>query len=128
MTNEPIITNTATVSLGDDGVLRVVVLPGAKETVESAWENIEALIRLSNNVKRPLLVDNRLGLAIDRQARRIWDSDQANAIISCTGILVKPGISRAIGNFMIGVLKPNRAHKLFDNEAEALKWLTSFIK
>jgi hypothetical protein len=128
MTTEPIRTSTATISLGDDGVMRFVVHPGAKETVDTARENIEALTSLAGGMKRPLLVDNRLGRAIELRARQVWGSAEADAVASCTAVLIKPGISRAIGNFMIGVLKPSRPHKLFDSEPDAVAWLKTHLQ
>jgi len=128
MKMDPVVTSTSKIWVGDDGVVHLLAHAGAEETLETAKAGIEVVRKLTGNVKRPLLVDIRSARSIEAHARRLWADAHTGAGLTATAILVKSGISRAIGNFMRGVLRPRYPMRLFTSEPEALAWLRTYVQ
>ena len=62
-------------------------------------------------------------VSTSREARAYYGSDAVNHVTCATALLVTSGISRALGNFFLGVTSPRVPTRLFGSEAEALEWL-----
>lgn len=122
------VTSTLTIWLREDGILHGVGREGAVSTLETAKADFEATRRVAGGVLRPVLVDIRKVKAVERPAREFLSSAYVGTIVSATALLIKSGISRAIGNFYIGIKAPNYPMKLFTSEADALAWLKQFVR
>lgn len=73
----------------------------------------------------PFLMDIRKARGITREARSMFASAEAATLFAATALLVGSPLSRALGNFFLGLNKPQMPTRLFTDEAEALAWLRS---
>lgn len=128
MENEKIVTRINAVWLGEDGIARVIHVPGAEVTQEDAEETMAAYLKINQGRKRPLLVDTKSMKSIERGARQYYSGDEAARVASAVAIIVDTPVSRVLGNFYLGVSKPHLPSQLFTSEAEALQWLNGYIE
>jgi hypothetical protein len=124
---EQVRTRTSTHFLGDDGIVRTVLDEGAEETLADAKASIASIVRVSNGMKRPLLVDLRGVKSQDRGARVYYSGPESVASTLGTAILVGSPVSRMLGNFFLGFNKPAIQIKLFTSEADAIQWLKELL-
>jgi len=125
---EAIETRTARLWIGSDGILKSVIKEGTDEVLEDAKANMEAGLRLAAGREMPMLVDMTGMRSITRPARRYY-ADPGPDIRYAKAIALVGGspVSRAIGNFAIGLSKPKSPLKMFATEAEAVAWLHGFL-
>jgi hypothetical protein len=72
----------------------------------------------------PVLADIRHVKAIEREAREVYRSrEKYNMEVTALAILVGSPLSRAIGNFFIGLSRMPMPTRLFTSEADAIRWL-----
>jgi len=128
MENERIATRVNTVSLGEDGIARVIHVPDAEVTLEDAQETMVAYLKVSKNKKRPLLVDTKTMKAFARAARKYFAGKEAAKVASAVALIVGTPVSRVLGNFYLGLSNPHLPTRLFSSEGEALEWLRGYIE
>jgi hypothetical protein len=123
-------TSKARVWLDQDDILHYARLPGnkASTTKEDAEELMACTWELAGHRRLPLLVDVRTVKAIDRDARAHLAGPAGARLNSAVALLVGSPLSRAIGNFFIGLNKPLIPCRMFSLEAEALAWLRGFLE
>ena len=114
--------------MGDDGIGRTKVKPGAEITIEYARENSDAVNSLYLEKKFPLMIDSRGIKSMTRDARNQFSTKGRETHVLALGIIISSSVSRVIGNFFMGINKPAIPTRLFDNEIEAQKWLKSYLK
>jgi hypothetical protein len=116
------------ISLGDDGILRTKMRPGVFELeLTDAQEVIQAVGVLCGGVRRPALVDLRELRAMSRECRKYFAGPQTAEVESAVALLVVSPLTRAIGNFFMGINKTVVPTRLFTSESEALVWLRGFV-
>lgn len=91
--------------------------------LKHAQENTEFLRILGNNEASPLLVDLREIGAISREARDHFSMKGRKGYATAIALLIKSPVSKVIGNFFLGLNKPEAPTKLFTKEEDAKKWL-----
>ena len=70
-----ITTRTERIWLGEDGIVRVIMLPVARQTLADAEENVRVIGSLVPSGRRPpLLVDSRQLKSMTREARAYYAS------------------------------------------------------
>jgi hypothetical protein len=115
--------------LGDDGILRAIMVPGVEENLETAIANVAAGIEVAGGQKRPLLLDISQVKSMNKQARDYYaNSDKRDGAELAIALLVKSALGRVIGNFFVGLNKSSLPTRLFTNEKEALDWLATFLR
>lgn len=122
-----ITTRTAKLWLADDGIIRKVFLHNADETLQDALESEEVIKKLSQDKKRPLLVDFTGLHSMDSAARDYYISERSGSLLAACGGVTRSMIGRVISNFFIGFNKPPTPVKLFKTEQESIEWLKQFI-
>ncbi len=128
MEREEIITQTAKFWLGEDGIIRGIILPTAEHTLTDAKENTEASEKLSKGEKHPVFIDLRKCKSITSEARAHYARKEAAEEANAIALFIGSPVSKVIGNFFLGLNKPLCPTRLFTSEAEALGWLKGFIK
>jgi len=124
-----ITTRTTRCWVGEDGIVRAVLLPGSEQTLADAEENIRAFGVLLGDQRRPALIDYRRMRAIDRAARAYYAGPETAARVSAAGLVVASPVSRIVGNFFVHLYgRTSVPTRLFDDEAEALGWLKGFLR
>jgi hypothetical protein len=114
--------------MGEDGICRTVTIAKAEIDIDDAAENTNAVSALYKGKKFPLMVDSRPIKSMTRDARKHFSTNGRETKISCMAVLVKSPLSKVIGNFFIGLNKPQVPARLFDSEAEAVEWLKKFLE
>jgi hypothetical protein len=113
--------------MGNDGICRTKTKPAAEITLKEAQENSVAVSSFYTNKKFPLLIDARNIKYMEREARKHFSTNGRETKITSFAVMVKSPLSRVIGNFFMGLNKPEVPARLFDDELEALKWLKEFL-
>jgi hypothetical protein len=118
----------ARIWVGDDGIARIIHVPGAEVTLEDAQETMVAYKRLNKGKRLPLLIDTRTMRSLSREARHFYAGDEAAACASAAAIIVGTPVSKVLGNFYIGLSNPRLPSQLFSSEDQALAWLRGYVE
>jgi hypothetical protein len=110
-----------------DGIFHIVAKQGSVHGRAEAEENFAAIPSHEQMTGRPTLADLRHVRSIDREARAVYRDEQNNNA-SAVAILVESPLSRAIGNFFLGLSKLEMPARLFTSESKAFEWLRSFLQ
>jgi len=113
--------------MGDDGIARTRVKPNVDITLDYALANTKVVTAFFVDKKFPILIDSRGIKSMSYEARRHFSARGRDSKTNAFGIIIGSNISRVLGNFYLGVNKPAVPTKLFDNESEAIAWLTQFV-
>jgi signal transduction histidine kinase len=121
---EVITTDVAAVWLGDDGVLRVDYgLARGTDTLEHATTVAEACASISRGLKPPMLV-NTGGLRPDSGARKVYVREFPT-ITDMVAIVVEAApVTTGFANLIVKRLGGDISMRVFDNQIDALAWLT----
>ena len=123
-----ITTRTERIWLGEDGIVRVIMLPVARQTLADAEENVRVIGSLLPSGRRPpLLVDSRQLKSMTREARAYYASAETASIVSALAIIIGSPATRIMGNFFLTLSKPPLPSRIFTAEAAALAWLEEFM-
>ena len=114
-----------TLWLDSDGIVRAKLKPHLHIGLGDAQEAVRAIRELCQGRRSPVLVDMTDLQAMDREARVYFAGAETAQVESAVAILVRSPLSRAIGNFFMGLNKPLFPTRLFTSEEEALAWLKS---
>ncbi|MBC7696365.1 MAG: hypothetical protein H7141_13065 [Burkholderiales bacterium] len=113
--------------MGEDGIARTCVKPDFDVVLSDALENIPAVASLYLCKKFPLLLDSRQIGSMSYEARHHFSMRNCETKTCAFGIIINSAVSRALGNFYLGINKPSVPKKLFDNEIHAVAWLKKFV-
>jgi hypothetical protein len=127
MENEQIV-RVAKLWLGNDGIVRIIHVPGADVTLEDAKETMAAYLKINNGKSRPLFIDTKTMKSLARGARHYYASEEAANVASAVAIIVGTPVSRVLGNFYLGLSNPLLPTRLFSSEDEALEWLKGYLE
>jgi hypothetical protein len=128
METDAIATRVNKVWLGEDGIVRIIHVPGAEVTLEDVKETMAAYLKINKGKRRPLFVDTKTMKSFSREARHYYASDEAAKVASAAAIIVDTPVSRVLGNFYLGLSSPHLPSRLFSSEDEALEWLKGYIE
>ena len=116
-------TKTAKIWICEEEIFHISCLPGSVHRLEEALENM-AVFPAEGKDELPVLADIRHVKAIEREAREVYrNRDKYNMQVSALAILVGSPLSRAIGNFFIGLSRMPMPTRLFTSESDAVQWL-----
>jgi hypothetical protein len=128
MTNEVIETRVAKIWMGDDGIFRVIFLPGAELELEDIKEINRYMNKVSGGKRIPAFNDIRGVKSTSREARVYTSSRASVEVCSAAALLIGTPISRVIGNLFLSLSSPPYPTRIFKSEEEALVWLNGFIE
>ena len=111
-----------------DGIIHAKLKPNIDIGLQDAQEAVRAITTLCEGTRRPILVDMTELKSMDRAARVHFSGPETALAESAAALLVSSPLTRAIGNFFMGLNKPLFPTRLFTSEAEALDWLKSFLR
>ena len=127
MDNEAIV-RVAKLWLGEDGIVRIIHVPGAEVTLEDAKETMAAYLKLNKGKRLPLFVDTKQMKFLAREARKYYSGEEAAKAASAVAIIIGTPVSRVLGNFYLGLSNPHLPSRLFTSESEALEWLKGYLE
>ena len=114
--------------VGEDGVCRIIHVPGAEVTLEDAQETMAAYKKINNGKRLPLFIDTKTMRSLSREARHYYASEEAADNASAAAIIVGTPVSKVLGNFYLGLSNPHLPSRLFSSEDEALAWLKGYLE
>ena len=117
---------TQRIRLDDDGIVRAELLPHIDVDHADAVEAVGAIATLSGGKRVPVLVDLRRVKSMSREARTYFSGVETSRTESAAALLVGSPLTRAIGNFFLGLNRPCFPTRLFTSEEDALAWLHGF--
>ncbi|MGK5090634.1 hypothetical protein WDW89_01310 [Deltaproteobacteria bacterium TL4] len=111
--------------LGNNQILYARVFPNSELTLKEMRLHIEAIGKLTQGKKYPMLVDLRGAVSFSKEARTFLRSEQGTRHSTAIALLVGNPITRIIDNFFLGFNKPQSgiSVKIFSAEDLALAWL-----
>lgn len=115
------------VSLGEDGIFRVRIAPDSHMAIEDAQEIIAYMAATYGPLRHPALVDISGLRSISREAREYFAGPETARVESAVALIVKSPLSRAVGNFFLGINRALMPTKLFATDDPAIAWLEGFI-
>jgi hypothetical protein len=117
--------------LDEEGFLRGECFEGAEETLVDAEEQLREqriLVQAQGGSARPFMMDISRVRSLSRDSRNYFARSPASQeLFSCVALIVGSPLSRAVGNFFIGLNKPLMPTRLFTSEADALEWLRAQV-
>lgn len=125
--SQAINTRTAMIWVDEDNIIRKEFHEHAEETLKDALESMEAIKRISQGRRYPLLINLTNVHSMDREARDYYTGNDAFSLASAAAAVTSSFVSRVIGNFFLGFNKPVYPRKVFNSEDEAIAWLKNFL-
>ena len=114
--------------LGEDGIVRVIHVPGAELTLENVQETMAAYLKLYKGKRRPLFIDTKTMKSLSRETRQYYAGEEAVKVASAAALIVGTPVSKVLGNFYLGLSNPHLPTRLFTSEDEALAWLKGYLE
>ena len=108
------------------GIVRFECDHGAIIDEAAAITNTEAIIAAADGGRYPLIVDMRRVKSIDAGARR-YHATVSGLHFTAVALLVESPLSVVIGNFFLGLNRPDYPLRLFKDEPAAIGWLKSSL-
>jgi hypothetical protein len=106
------------------GVVIVTFDDGATLDLDLAQRTTPVLEQVTEGQPRPLLVDCRNLRGQTREARVYFASEPSHVRhYTAVALVVGNALSRVIANFFIGINKPDKPTRLFDDPNQAIEWL-----
>src|SRR4051794_4096004 len=106
-----------------DGILRGESADGVEASRADAEEQLKHQRTMLEGKPLPFLMDIRRARGLSRDARTLFASAEAAEVFAATALLIGSPLTRALGNFFLGLNKPKMETRLFTDEQEALAWL-----
>jgi hypothetical protein len=118
-------TTTASMVLGDDGILRITIKEGASVQLEDAKNHYRVTQRLLNDQKGLVLLDGRANYSISIEAKAYIREMNAKTRIA-TAVLVGSRTSKHLTNFVLSFSGSPVPTRSFTDKQEAENWLLGF--
>ncbi len=117
----------STVSLRSDGIIQIDMKANNTLQLIDAKQMVIAFAEVGGGKKYPLLfIAGDFALA-SYDARKYASGIEANQYTLASVFVVKNSIQKIMGNAYITFNKPITPTKIMTSEAEALKWLKTFL-
>ena len=124
-------TRIANIKLLDIGIVYLKYREGdyLKVEPEDLLENVMSIRKLSSGKIVPAMIDTRniKHLNFTKEAREFAASERVKEFKKADAVLVDSYFNRLSANIYLSFYKPAIPTRLFNNESDALKWLTFFI-
>jgi hypothetical protein len=115
------------IELGEDDIVRAKVKDNAIIQLKDAQEMTETLLRITPDGSRPVLINLSRINYITKEARDHFKGGKRQPTAPAVALIAKTSLSVLIGNFYLGLNKPDIPTKIFSDEKSAEKWLKKFL-
>jgi hypothetical protein len=123
-----ILTRTAEIMMGDDGIIYKRLFDDIDIEVEDGKENLRAALELTGGQNYLILTDGRdVNVRISSQARQYAAGKEVSSYRIAEALLINSIANRLTANFYLKVNKPHSPTRVFTDEEKALKWLRTFL-
>lgn len=120
-------TKTEVITFDASGIAKCIVFKDVFMSEDEAKENIEAIKKITNGKRVPVMVDIRPAKGSTKQARAYLASEEVGQVQSACALIIGSSLSQLIGNFFLGLNKTKFPVKLFNDEEKAVEWLKTFL-
>ncbi|MCH2045202.1 MAG: hypothetical protein MK212_13890 [Saprospiraceae bacterium] len=121
---------TGRVEILPSGIFIFRVRKGLYMEPKYALPMLERVSQLANHQKIPMLMDIRHMKGASKESIADFKNNSERSpvrLLKGAAVLINSGISRVLGNIMLGIRKPLFPAKLFTKEEDALEWLEQFL-
>ncbi|PCJ87568.1 MAG: hypothetical protein COA57_04595 [Flavobacteriales bacterium] len=127
--DDKIVLETATMHMGDDGILYVKYHEDAEIELEDAKKHIATAIQLSNGKPVPVLINAKgVNSNMSPEARKYFsESEDTRKYRKVLAVVVDSLANRLVANFFISFNKPSEPTKVFNDKGKAIEWLNQFL-
>lgn len=119
-------TETVSITLTDDGILRIVPVDRRPQNARDAEENLAIARRIVGERQVALLVDLRESGPLEREARLVYATQVDFAVAQA--LLVDSIFSTVAANLYLRLTHTRFPMKIFRDEAAATEWLKGFVR
>ena len=116
------------VTLLDNGIIHIHFKPGAEILLSDAILIVEAMEKIGNGKKYPILIDAGEFVSVDQEVRMFSASKDSNMFTLADAIAYYSFAQKLIADFYIKNNHPVVPTRAFSNKQEAIKWLETFKK
>lgn len=116
------------VSMLDEGILHIHLKGGSEIELADAVLVVEAMGKLGDGKKYPVLIDAGEFTSIDKEVRIFSASPESNIYTLADAIAYVSLAQKLIADFYIQNNKPSVPTKAFPTKEEAIQWLKDFSK
>lgn len=109
-----------------NGILIVEYKPGLVMNVEVAKQMVSDRLKFSNGISRPVLLDGRNFVSMDRATMKYYKTKEVVQCITAGAFLTGNALTCLAGNIFLTLEKPLVPTKLFSDEKKALEWLEKY--
>jgi hypothetical protein len=127
MTTNEIDLEKSIVSLLEDCIIHIHIKPGREIELSDAVFIVEAMGKLGDGKKYPVLIDAGSFCSIDKEARIFAASAESNLYTIADAIAYCNLAQKLLVNFYMKYNKPVVPTRAFSNKPEAIEWLKGFI-
>jgi len=110
-----------------EGIIRTEAKPGIDIELRHAVENSLVVNELCRGRLRPLLINLRHLQSISSEARAYFAARDRSSFVNAFGFLVHSRFQKMVGNIFIQFNRPRVPVRLFNDEQEAISWLSQFL-
>lgn len=111
----------------NDGVIHIHLKSGQEIELSDAVFIVEAMGKLSEGKKCPILIDAGEFSSVDKEARIFSAAAESNLYTLADAIAYCNLAQKLLANFYIKHNKPVVPTRVFSNKEEALDWLKTFL-
>lgn len=116
----------ATVSLLDEHIIHIHIKSGREIELSDAVYIVEAMGKLGNGKKYPILIDAGSFSSIDKEARVFSAAAESNLYTVADAIAYYNLAQKLLADFYVKYNKPVIPTRTFPNKQEAITWLKTF--
>lgn len=118
----------STVSLMDEGILHIHLKTGCEIELSDAILIVEAMGKLGEGEKFPVLIDAGEFTSIDKEVRIFSASAESNIYTLADAIAYYSLAQKLIADFYVKHNKPVVPTQVFSDKDKAIQWLKTFRK
>jgi hypothetical protein len=111
----------------EDGIMFLRISSEKEESVELAKKMVEKMGEMVNYRQVPLLARHDAFALPGKANRDFWAKKESCPYSSADAFVISSTAMQLIANFYLKINKPTRPTKMFTSEAQAIKWLKTFL-
>jgi hypothetical protein len=119
---------TAIVHLRKDGIMHIHIKEGNEMQLVDAIQVVEAMGKLGNKQKYPVLIDCGPFASIDKEVRVFSASKEANIYTIVDAVAYHSFAHKLLADFYVNHNKPQIQTKVFKDNQSAIEWLKTFLQ
>ncbi|HSH67182.1 MAG TPA: hypothetical protein VLB84_15650 [Bacteroidia bacterium] len=109
-----------------NGILVMEYKPRLVMNIEIAKQIASDRLKVSNGVSRPILLDARNFVSMDRATMKFYKTKDVVQYVTSAAFLTGNALGSLAGNIFLTLEKPLVPTKLFTDEQKAIAWLEKY--